>query len=158
MLGQRIKLPGLAPRPPPPVPQASALPVASKTSAFPAASEATQASALPEATSAVSAASEETCKIPSLNTPVETPACPNCIQRQRTLVAAFEQLQAAKQQVKAAIILGKEAVERSNARIGAYESLYTIYKSHGMPFEHGDRLPKEFMRDYPRHKYVDAIR
>jgi hypothetical protein len=92
------------------------------------------------------------------NAPVDNPLCPNCTPRQETLVAAFEQLRAAQHRVNMAITLGKEAVERSNAKIGAYDSLYNVYRKYGKPFQDGDRLPKEYMKVYPRHNHEDAIR
>ena len=135
----KFSIPGLAERPPPPVPQVSAFPAASTTASLPA-------------------ASDDPPNIPSSQSPVHTPSCSNCIPRQETLVAAFQQLRAAQRRVNSAIILGKEAVERSNAKIGAYDSLYTVYQKYGKPFQDGDRLPEEFMRDYPRHDHEDAIR
>jgi len=74
------------------------------------------------------------------------------------LVAAFKQLWVAQHRVNTAITLGKEAVEHSNAKIGAYDSLYNVYLKYGKPFQDGDRLPKEYMKDYPRHNHEDAIR
>jgi len=139
--GDKFSVHGLAERPPAPVPQVSTVPAASqKIAASPAASD-----------------------NPNLPTPISKataniPLCPNCIPRQETLVAAFEQLRAAQHRVNAAITLGKEAVERSNAKIGAYDSLYNIYQKYGKPFQDGDRLPAEYMRDYPRHTHEDAIR
>ena len=59
--------------------------------------------------------------------------------------------------VNAAITLGKEAVECSNAKLGAYDSLYNVYRKYGKPFQDGDCLPEEYMRDYPRHTHEDAI-
>jgi len=114
------------------------------------------------------AASEQTAMLPAesedancntnSNAPVDNPLCPNCTPRQETLVAAFEQLRAAQHRVNMAITLGKEAVERSNAKIGAYDSLYNVYRKYGKPFQDGDRLPKEYMKVYPRHNHEDAIR
>ena len=136
----KFSVPGLAERPPAPVPQASTFPAASEqTAMLPAESE------------------DANCNTNS-NAPVDNPLCPNCTPCQETLVAAFEQLRAAQHRVNMAITLGKEAVERSNAKIGAYDSLYNVYLKYGKPFQDGDRLPKEYMKDYPRHNHEDAIR
>ena len=111
------EVPGLAPRPPPPIPRVSVSPAGSDRPA------------------------------PS--------TCHNCAALQKTLVLAFDQLWAAQTHVKAAVIVGREAVERSNARSGGYDALYRINRDHGMPFEHGDRLPKEYLKKHPRHERND---
>jgi len=82
------EVPGLAPRPPPPIPRVSVSPAGSDRPA------------------------------PS--------TCHNCAALQKTLVLAFDQLWAAQTHVKAAIIVGREAVEHSNARSGGYDALYCI--------------------------------
>ena len=60
--------------------------------------------------------------------------------------------------VNAAIIIGKEAVERSNERVGGYDALYHINRDHGMPFQDGDQLPKEYLKKHPRHELKDPYR
>jgi len=85
-----------------------------------------------------------------------TPAtCLNCAPLQKTLELAFEQLRAAQTRVKAALVVGKEAVERSNERVGGYDALYHINRDHGMPFQDGDRLPKDYLKKHPRHELND---
>ena len=121
---------GLAERPAAPVPRLSTVPAASqKIAASPAASD------------------DPNLTTPSTKPTVNTPLCPNCIPRQETLVAAFEKLRAAQRHVNSAIIVGKEAVERSNAKLGAYDSV----SRWGLP-------ARGNMRDYPRHTHEDAIR
>ena len=110
------EVPGLAARPPAPVPQVSVSPAASDPPA------------------------------PSM--------CRNCAPLQKTLDLAFEQLRAAQTRLRAAIIVGTEAVQCSNERIGAYDALYHINRDHGMPFKNG-RLPREYLKKHPRHDLND---
>lgn len=47
--------------------------------------------------------------------------------------------------------MGKEAAERSAARVGAYDVLQRVLLKHGLPFKDGDKLPREYQDLFPRH-------
>lgn len=85
------------------------------------------------------------------------PLCANCAPLHRTVTLCFERISAAESRINAAILLGKEAIERSSARVGAYDVLQRVLVSHGMPFQDSDRLPKEYRKNYPRHASHDGI-
>jgi len=53
-----------------------------------------------------------------------TTTCPSCEPLQTTLLLALERLQLAKVRVTGAILLGKEATQRSSLHLGAYDSLH----------------------------------
>ncbi len=59
--------------------------------------------------------------------------------------------------VKGAILLGKEAAERSAAQVGAYDVLEKIVEKYGIPFQDGEELPQEFKQIFPRHDREDDI-
>jgi len=84
-------------------------------------------------------------------------ACPSCTPLCEALHQVHEQLLSAQTRINGAIILGKEAVERSTARVGAYEILERIHMRHGIPFQDGDSLPEEYTKHFPLHKYHDGI-
>ena len=114
-------IPGLAPRPPPPV-----------------------------------AAALETHLSPHADgSPIH--ACPSCTPLHEALRQAYDQLLSAQTRINGAIILGKEVIERSTARVGAYEILERIHRDHGIPFQDGHPLPKEYMKCFPLHKYENGI-
>ena len=114
-------VPGLAPRPPPPLPPGGA-------------------STFPTTTS---------------ESPVQP--CANCALLREVLRQAHEQLFSAQTRINGAIILGKEAIERSSLRVGAYEILDRVHRQHGVPFEDGRPLPEEYTEHFPMHKYEDGI-
>jgi len=83
--------------------------------------------------------------------------CNNCAPLRDTLGLALEQIRITQARVKGAIQLGHEAVERSAERVGAYHVLETIFEKHGIPFQDGKGLPKEYKDLYPRHEGEDGI-
>ena len=86
-----------------------------------------------------------------------TTTCPSCEPLRTTLLLALERLRLAKVHVTGAILLGKEATQRSSLHLGAYDSLHRVATKHGTPFQNTDRLPAEYNNIYPRHKQSDGI-
>src|SRR6266446_8008389 len=84
-------------------------------------------------------------------------ACPSCTPLREALRQAYDQILSAQTRINSAIILGKEAIERSMARVGAYEILERIHRDHGIPFQDGCPLPEEYTKHFPLHKYEDGI-
>ncbi|KAF8961701.1 hypothetical protein BDZ97DRAFT_1759716 [Flammula alnicola] len=122
-------VPGLAARPPPPAPLA---PPANATHGTP-----------------------EDLSTPAV--PGSAPTCRSCAPLRETLLVAFDRLQSVQTRVNGAVILGKEAAERSAARVGAYNILDQVYSKHGIPFQDGDSLPEEYQNIFPRHEHHDGI-
>jgi len=54
--------------------------------------------------------------------------------------------------------MGKEAAERSAARVGAYDVLQTVQAKYGVPFQDSDRLPLEYQEYFPRHERRDEFK
>jgi len=113
-------VPGLAPKPPPPLPSTCTSNLAPNASGS------------------------------SINT------CPNCTSLREALRQAHEQLLSAQTCINGAIILGKEAIERSSVRVGAYGILDQVRRQYGIPFEGGRPLPEEYTKHFPLHKYDDG--
>src|SRR6266699_6347439 len=84
-------------------------------------------------------------------------ACPSCTPLREALRQAYDQLLSAQTRIGGAIILGKEAIERSTARVGVYEILDRIHRDHGIPFQDGCSLPEQYTNRFPLHKYEDGI-
>ncbi|KAF8955813.1 hypothetical protein BDZ97DRAFT_1926276 [Flammula alnicola] len=89
--------------------------------------------------------------------PGSSPTCRSCAPLHETLLLALERLQSVQTRVNGAIILGKEAAERSAARVGAYDILDKVHSKHGIPFQDGDSLPEEYQHIFPRHEHHDGI-
>ena len=85
------------------------------------------------------------------------PLCASCAPLHMTVTLCFEHISAAESRINAAILLGKEAIEQSSARVGAYDVLQRVLASHGIPFQDSDRLPKEYHKHHPRHPSHDGI-
>ena len=88
---------------------------------------------------------------------ISVPSCPHCDPLQSALILAFEKLCSAQITIDGAILLGKEAAERSAVRIGTYEGLHNIFVKHGMPFENGYGIPGEYQKIFPRHDGHDGL-
>jgi hypothetical protein len=86
-----------------------------------------------------------------------TPPCPRCDLLGETLKLVHQRLRVAHTRIDGAIRLGKEAAERSAARVGAYDVLQRVLVKHGTPFKDGDKLPKEYKDLFPRHHLPDGI-
>ena len=112
-----IPVPGLAPRPPPPLPTTLSPTAAFDTSGSP------------------------------------IPTCTSCAPLREALHQAHEQILSAQTRINGAIILGKEAIERSSRKVGVYEILDQVCRKHGIPFEDGQPLPDEYKNYFPLHKY-----
>jgi len=77
------------------------------------------------------------------------PLCANCAPLHRTVTLCFERISAAESRINAAILLGKEAIERSSARVGAYDVLQRVLVSHGIRECHGFVNPCGLMPQVP---------
>jgi hypothetical protein len=91
----------------------------------------------------------------ALNAPA---GCPMCEPLNRMLQVAFSRLRSAEMRLEAQILLGKEAGERSAARVGGYDALEMLYARHGVPFKHESGIPPAFQKIFPRHEGHDGIR
>ena len=89
--------------------------------------------------------------------PVDAPSCPRCDPLRSALILDFEKLRSAQITIDGAILLGKEAAERSAVRIGTYEGLHNIFVKYGMPFENGYGIPGEYQKIFPRHDGHDGL-
>jgi len=85
------------------------------------------------------------------------PTCASCAPLHEALRQAHEQLLSAQTRINGAIILGKEAIQRSSVKVGAYDILDQVCRKHGIPFEDGRPLPDEYKNYFPVHKYEDGI-
>ena len=86
------------------------------------------------------------------------PGCPRCHALDKALDFAFLKLRQAEGRIEGYETLYREAAERSCARIGAYNALYTLHDRRGMPFVDGAGIhPRELIK-FPRHPQDDRIR
>jgi len=85
------------------------------------------------------------------------PTCASCAPLREALRQAHEQLLSAQTRINGAIILGKEAIQRSSVKVGAYDILDQVFRKHGIPFEDGRPLPDEYKNYVPVHKYEAGI-
>jgi len=95
---------------------------------------------------------------PGLSDPAVLAPCARCASLEATISLTFEKLRSAQRFIDGAIIMGKEAAERSAARVGAYDVLQTVQAKYGVPFQDSDRLPLEYQEYFPRHARRDEFK